>query len=142
MHLDVAQSLLNLGRAAEALEMLSQPVSVLRAGLGEKAPEVLQGWRLQGAALLTLGRAAEALPLLEKAVHEGASSGIDPNDQALGRFLLARALRETGQPPGLAAEQVQRAQEDYARADWPHRARRAELLRWASRHLPAQHARR
>jgi serine/threonine-protein kinase len=133
MRLDVAHSLLGLGRAAEALEGTQQPVAVLREGLGDQAPKVLQGWRLQGAALLRLGRAAEAIPPLEQAVRGGASSGIDPNDQALSRLLLARALREAGRPPGLAAEQVKRAQEDYARTAWPHRALHTRLLRWAAR---------
>jgi tetratricopeptide (TPR) repeat protein len=138
MHLDVAQSLLHLGRAAEALERLQKPLEVLRAGLGDQAPEVLQGWRLRGAALLALGRAAEAVAPLEQAVRGAESSGIDPNDQAEGRFLLARALLEAGQPDALAAEQVKRAREDYARTDWPHPARRAELLRWAATRLPAR----
>ncbi len=142
MRLDVAQSLLHLGRAAEALAQLRQPVAQLQAGLGDQASEVLQGWRLQGTALLALGRAAEALEPLEKAIRGGVASGIDPNDQALARFLLARALLGAGRAPGLAAEQVRLAQEDYARTAWPHRAQRAELLRWANIHLPEKHARR
>ena len=141
MLVDVAQSLLSLGRAAEALEQLQQPLTVLQAGLGDQAWEVLQGWRVQGGALLALGRATEAVEPLQKAVRGGEASGIDPNEQARSRFLLARALRESGQPVERASEQVKRAQEDYARTQWPHREQRAELLRWASTQLPAQRPR-
>ena len=135
MRVDVARSLLRLGRAAEALEQARQAVAVLRTGLGEQAPELLRAWQVQGEALLVLGRAAEALAPLESAVQGAERAGLDPNEQAWGRFLLARARLEAGQPPALAAEQVTRAQEDYARTAWPHAAQRAELLRWARTRL-------
>jgi hypothetical protein len=91
--------------------------------------------RRRGEALLVLGRAAEALEPLERAVQGAERAGLGPNEQAWGRFLLARARLESGQAPALAAEQVTRAQQDYARTAWPHAAQRAELLRWARSRL-------
>jgi hypothetical protein len=56
---------------------------------------------------------------------------VDGNTQARVRFLLARALTESGQRSPRVSELVTQARQAQTRTPFPHRGWQAELERWA-----------
>jgi eukaryotic-like serine/threonine-protein kinase len=132
--LELADSLLHLGKHKEALEQARQAQPTLRELLGPLAPRLGEALRIQGEALLVLRRPAEAVALLEQAVLVAEGSALDPNERAWARFLLARALAESAQRPERQAELLTQARQDFSSADIPDLTHRAELERWARSH--------
>jgi tetratricopeptide (TPR) repeat protein len=121
---EVGQTLLSLGRYAEALEVyreaLARQLRVLKPGDGY----LQYSYDGVGQALLGLGRAREAIPPLQQAVAFEASQ---PEDLAESGFALARALVADGRGAEARFE-AQRARERFTQAGKAPRA--AEVLTW------------
>ncbi len=92
---NLGYSLLMEGRFDDAVEQF-EAAARAHAQQAEDDPERLHALMGQGIAELGRGRVDVAVTILERAVGLGRSAGADPNEVALARFALARALRTKG----------------------------------------------
>ncbi|WP_309893831.1 protein kinase domain-containing protein [Archangium sp.] len=132
-----AGALLDVGRAAEALEESRKLHPQLLEAVGELGAHFVESLGIQGEALVALGRPQEALGLLEQAAKRARESGMDPNGQAGLHFAWARALADAGAEPARVAEQVAQTREALSRSEVPDKLLQVRLERWVRIHPSA-----
>jgi tetratricopeptide (TPR) repeat protein len=85
-----------LGRWREALDDASSSVDILAAALGAQTPALIEPLGYAGRAQLGLSRPKLALAPAERALAIADKGDADPADVAAARYVLARALVESG----------------------------------------------
>lgn len=93
---NIAHTLMKLGRPREALPYVEEALAHLQRRLGASHPTVAYAFHTLGEVRLALGEPAAAIAALESAIAIREAQPGDPNDLALTRFALARALRVGG----------------------------------------------
>jgi tetratricopeptide (TPR) repeat protein/predicted Ser/Thr protein kinase len=136
---NIGEELLELDRYDEASQQLRRALALAEKGLGPTHPDLAYELNGLGLAALGLRRPLEALPFLERALtlREREGERIEPALLAGTRFLLARALWESGQDRARARALATRARATYAAdsARGTHPGRLAEVDAWLAGHV-------
>jgi tetratricopeptide (TPR) repeat protein len=132
-HFETARCLINFGDALreageheESLAIARRGLEVLEAQIGKDTGYSGFGWTGIGRSLLDGGQPNEAIEPLERAIRLYEQHGIDPEQVAVARFALARALWESGRDRKRANELAAAARAVFAAAG---PARKLELKR-------------
>jgi eukaryotic-like serine/threonine-protein kinase len=142
-HPDVALSLNNLGsvyRAAGQLDragvLYERALATWERTVGPEHPDLAMP--LQGLAMIALaqGRAAEAVPLAERALRLREVAAVDPDLIEGIRFVLVRALWDSGQDRTRAVSSARRALQAQRDRGEAGAAGAAEVEQWLATHAP------
>jgi hypothetical protein len=98
--------------------------------LGRDHPMIATVTTVLAQTLLERDRASEAVLLAERAWAIRQREDIPATRRADSAFVLARAMRATGQSPERVRELAETAAEIYAEADPPRTDKRDEVLMW------------
>ncbi len=133
----LAQTLLQAGRRAEALETSQQVYEAAVATMAPDTPALAGPTTSLGRALLANDRPAEALRLLRKAEEiDRATPTRRPADQAVNLFALAQALWATNGSHDEAMELAQRALEIIEQVPLPKRIFVPDVAAWIAERRP------
>ncbi|MFL5349659.1 MAG: tetratricopeptide repeat protein [Hyalangium sp.] len=129
---ELGMSYIALKRYDEAVRTFREALDIKRKVLGEDHSDLSFSYDGVGQALLAQGHAAESIEPLRKALSY---EDTEPEQLAQTGFALAKALWETGQGPGPARQEAQKARERYVKLEKPQQV--AEIDAWLAAHAEA-----
>jgi eukaryotic-like serine/threonine-protein kinase len=140
MHMSNRGEILNaLGRYAEARELFSSALASWAKELPAGHPHFADSLTGMGQSYLGEGTPEKALAPLEQALAIREKNGAEPTEIAETRFLLARALWDSGQDHARALTLARAARDAYGDRPW-WRDKVAAIDRWLATHakVPAE----
>ncbi len=128
--LNLAQARFKLGELDQAQALFAEAAGVWERSLGPEAPDLAAALAGVGQVLHAKGEPAKALEPLRRAVAICGKAECEPVDEAVLRFLFARASVEAGQPRAAALPYAQKALALFNALGTPEETRAAEVRAW------------